>query len=152
MSALGHRRDQAAAEVLSLVEDAVDDRALKKAARRELHRLRSIGVQAPAAAARAAAPTTAQPPASLAIGEAWATDIDPSGARALWLLGERPLGGVWFAALLLNDLRGLPEMSLVDTTRKRYLARPRRQPPRRGYVGRACPVSTRCGWCAKRSI
>lgn len=119
VSALGHRRDQAAAEVLSLIEDAVDDRALKKAARRELHRLRSIGVQAPEAAARAAAPTTVQPPASLAIGEAWATDIDPSGARALWVVGERPLGGVWFAALLLNDLRGLPEMSLIDTTRKR---------------------------------
>jgi hypothetical protein len=39
----------------------------------------------------------------------------------VWLLGERPLGGVWFAALLLNDQRGLQDMNLVDTTRKRFL-------------------------------
>jgi hypothetical protein len=39
----------------------------------------------------------------------------------VWLLGERRLGGVWFAAVLLSELRGLQELSLVDTTRKRYL-------------------------------
>jgi len=54
------------------------------------------------------------------VTEAWATDIDPSGSRALWLLAERPLGGVWFAALLLNDVRCLQDLSLVDTTRKRF--------------------------------
>jgi len=55
------------------------------------------------------------------VSEAWATDIDPSGSRALWLFGARPLGGAWFAALLLNDQQGLLELSLVDTTRKRFL-------------------------------
>ena len=59
--------------------------------------------------------------ASVEVSEAWATDIDPSGSRAVWLLGERRLGGVWFAAVLLNELRGFQELSLVDTTRKRYL-------------------------------
>ena len=58
---------------------------------------------------------------TVAVSEAWATDIDPSGSRALWLLGERPLGGAWFAPLLLNDLKGVVELSLVDTTRKRFL-------------------------------
>jgi hypothetical protein len=119
VAALGHRRDPAAAEVLALIEGTVDDRSLKKAARRELHRLRSSGVQAPQPPSHAAEPTAVQPPTPLAISQAWATDVDPTGARALWVIGERPLGGVWFSALLLNDLRGLPELSLIDTTRKR---------------------------------
>jgi hypothetical protein len=55
------------------------------------------------------------------VSQAWATDIDPTGSRAIWLLGERPLGGVWFAAMLLSDQRGLVELNLVDTTRKRFL-------------------------------
>jgi hypothetical protein len=62
---------------------------------------------------------SAEPP--IEVTEAWATDIDPSGSRAVWLLGERRLGGVWFGAVLLNEVRGLQELSLVDTTRKRYL-------------------------------
>jgi hypothetical protein len=122
---LGRRREPAAAEVLALIDLVVEDRAVRKAARRELHRLRSIGVQAPetaplsAAAGQDAWPRAANAP--LPVSEAWATDIDPSGSRAVWLLGERPLGGVWFAALLLNDQRGLQDLSLIDTTRKRFL-------------------------------
>jgi hypothetical protein len=119
---LGHRREAAAAEVLGLVEAVVDDRALRKVARRELHRLRSSGIQTQASAVVAPPPdAVARPEPTLEITEAWATDIDASGARALWVLGERPLGGVWFGALLLNDMRGLVDLNLVDTTRKRYL-------------------------------
>jgi len=118
---LGHRREAAAADVLALVEQVVDDRALKKAARRELHRLRSSGIQTPPPAATAAEPPATRREPTLAVAQAWGTDIDPSGSRAVWLLGERPLGGVWFGAMLVNDLRGLLEMSLVDTTRKRFL-------------------------------
>ncbi len=120
IAALGHQRTSAAAEVLTLVADAAEDRALRKAARRELHRLRSVGVQAPEVARPVNAAPAYQEP-TVAVTEAWATDIDPSGARALWLIGERPLGGAWFAALLLNDLKGLVELSLVDTTRKRFM-------------------------------
>ncbi|HEX8966728.1 MAG TPA: hypothetical protein VF937_02540 [Chloroflexota bacterium] len=121
LSELGHRRDVAAAEILALVDQVVQDRALRKAARRELHRLRSVGVELPRPApiAPAPEPTVAQP-ASLAVSEAWATDIDPGGSRALWLVGDRPLGGVWFAALLLNDQRGLQDLNIVETTRKRF--------------------------------
>jgi hypothetical protein len=117
---LGHRREPAAAEVLGLVDLVVDDRALKKAARRELHRLRSMGIHVEQPVAATAAPSSVAE-ASIAVSEAWATDIDPSGSRALWLLGDRRLGGVWFAALLLNETRGVQELNLVDTTRKRYL-------------------------------
>jgi hypothetical protein len=120
--ALGHLRSEAAAQVLGLIDSVVGDRAVRKAARRELHRLRSAGVhlpEIPAAAIVEAAPQRAEE--RVQVTEAWATDIDPTGSRALWLLGERPLGGAWFAALLLNDLQGLAELSLVDTTRKRFL-------------------------------
>ena len=44
---LGHRHELAAAEVLALIDVVVDDRALRKAARREAHRLRSAGLDAP---------------------------------------------------------------------------------------------------------
>jgi hypothetical protein len=123
IAALGRRHQQSAAEVLALIDTVVEDRALRKAARRELHRLRSAGVRAPDAPLPVAptAPTPSQTEPTVAVSEAWATDIDPSGSRALWLLGERPLGGAWFAALLLNDLKGVVELSLVDTTRKRFL-------------------------------
>jgi hypothetical protein len=122
---LGERREVAAAEVLALVDLVVQDRSLRKSARRELHRLRSVGVRAqepqPSRAVVQIQSAAARTEASVPVSQAWVTDIDPSGSRALWLLGERPLGGVWFAALLLNDQRGLQDMNLVDTTRKRFL-------------------------------
>jgi hypothetical protein len=100
----------------------IDDRALKKAARRELHRLRSMGVSipepGPATVTEAKAGTAESP---TRVSEAWATDIDPTGSRVIWLLAERRLGGVWFAAALLSEVRGLRELSFVDTTRKRYV-------------------------------
>jgi hypothetical protein len=121
LQALGHRRDVTAAEVLLQVESVVDDRALRKMARRELHRLRSMGIEPPAVPETPAAVRTVDAaPRILAVTEAWGTDIDPSGGRALWLVADRPLGGIWFAALLLNDTRGLLELSLVETTRKRF--------------------------------
>jgi hypothetical protein len=124
IEALGRRRDTAAADVLAQVDEVVDDRALRKAARRELHRLRSAGVEVRNVAAGAPAADTSagsQPAAdTVTASQAWATDVDATGSRALWLLGERRLGGAWFASLLLNDQRGLQELSLVDTTRKRF--------------------------------
>jgi hypothetical protein len=122
IQALGHQREAAAAEILALVDDVVEDRALRKTARRELHRLRSMGVEPPVLTrpAQAEASVAETRPQTLEVSEAWATDIDPTGSRALWLLAERPLGGVWFAALLVNDQRGLQDMNLVDTTRKRF--------------------------------
>jgi hypothetical protein len=122
LEALGHTRDVAAAEILSLVDDVIEDRTLRKAARRELHRLRSMGVGPPARTLAQPQVPVAEHPHALPISEAWATDFDPSGSRALWLVAEKRLGGVWFSSLLLNDLQGLQEVSLVDTTRKRFLS------------------------------
>ena len=118
---LGGRREVAAAEVLALVDLVVEDRGLRKSARRELHRLRSVGVQAKAPQLSRPTPESQSAEVTIPVSQAWVTDIDPSGSRAVWLLGERRLGGVWFAALLLNDQRGIQDMNLVDTTRKRFL-------------------------------
>jgi hypothetical protein len=133
---LGHLREPAAAEVLTVVELVAPDRALKKAARRELHRLRSVGVSAPPREVAIAGPVAAEPPAlrRLDVSEALATDIDPGGSRALWLMAERPLGGVWFAPLLLSDSRGLIDMALVDTTRKRFLSEVETQRGRETWI------------------
>ncbi|MDQ3811329.1 MAG: hypothetical protein M3336_13665 [Chloroflexota bacterium] len=120
IASLGQRPEPAAAEVLSTIEQFVEDRALRKSARRELHRLRSRGIQPPPISVLRESSPTAGERTPVAVSEAWATDIDPSGSRGLWLLGERPLGGAWFAALLISDLTGLVELALVDTTRKRF--------------------------------
>jgi hypothetical protein len=118
---LGRTRETAAAEVLALLEQVVEDRGLRKAARRELHRLRSVGIEPPPPTATASAePEPSRAHAPLEPTDVWITEIDPSGTRALWLVADRALGGIWFAALLLNDVRGLQEMTLVDTTRKRF--------------------------------
>jgi len=121
LTALGHTRQPAAAEVLALVDLVVDDRGLRKAARRELHRLRSIGVEPPPVVPVTPEATPRREDDRLEVSEAWATDVDSTGSRALWLLAEKPLGGAWFAAALLNDQRGLAELNLFDTTRKRFL-------------------------------
>lgn len=126
ISALGRRREPAAAEALDLIDRLADGRAQRKAARRELHRLRSAGVQVPERPAEAPAPVPAAETAATGepnvhVTEAWGTDVDARGTRALWLLGERRLGGAWLAAMLLNDLEGLQELDLIDTTRKRFL-------------------------------
>lgn len=122
---IGRRRDAAAAEVLALIDVTVDDRAVRKAARRELHRLRSVGIAAPELATPvASAPSTPRAESAdvaVAVADARGTDIDPSGTRALWITGDRRLGGIWFGAILLNDLNGLEDMNLIDTTRKRYV-------------------------------
>ena len=121
IAALGQRREAAAAEVLDLIDQVVGARDLRKAARRELHRLRSAGVHLPepVAASPAIQPRHVQPRERIELSEAWATDIDPGGSRAVWLLAERALGGAWLAMPVLSDLQGLTELDLVDTTRKR---------------------------------
>jgi hypothetical protein len=122
ISTLGRRRESAAAEVLRLIDQVISERALRKAARRELHRLESLGIHAP----EAPPPTEAAPSVTpstgpqVALSEAWATDIDPAGSRAIWLMGEPPLGGAWLASMVLNDTEGLVDLSLIETTRKRY--------------------------------
>lgn len=114
-------RTAEAAGVLALVDVLIDDKAVRKAARRELHRLRSMGVDVPTVTPES---VTGEPEraaaAPSAIAQAHASDIDPTGSRAVWVIADRPLGGIWFGAVLVNDQTGLEDLNVIDTTRKRY--------------------------------
>ena len=121
ISALGQRRNEQSGAVLGLMAAVAAHKAIRKAARRELHRLRSVGVKVPEVEFTVAEPPAHFEPPRLVSGEVWATPFDPSGSRALWLLADRPLGGAWLAGLILNDVKGLLELKLIDTTRKRFL-------------------------------
>ncbi|MBV9356279.1 MAG: hypothetical protein JO023_12220 [Chloroflexi bacterium] len=120
LDTLGHTHTPAAAEVLVVADAVLADRALRKQARRELHRLRAAGVPLPEASSIVTAPARSEPVGpEVDFTEAWATAIDSDGSRRLWLIGSRPLGGVWLVDLLLNDRSGMQDLQLVDTTRKR---------------------------------
>ncbi len=117
---LGRVRDPSAAAALTAIDALATQRSLRKAARRELHRLRAVGVEAPRVDLPPA-PAETVPTAQVRQVESWATSFDSTGTRALWLLGDRPLGGAWLAAAVANDLDGLLDVDLLDTTRKKAL-------------------------------
>jgi hypothetical protein len=120
IEALGGSRDEAAGQVLAAVAGAAPDREQRKAARRALHRLRSTGlavtVPIPAEPAQpASAPFEAAPPT-----RALVTPADGIGSRLLFLLIERPLGGMTTFSLAINDVVGLKGIMIEETTRRRF--------------------------------
>lgn len=124
LEALGRSRNAAAAPIVSAVAEGRGGapRELRKAARRELHRLRAVGIEAPRpSAARPSPAPTAERPAALV--EAWASSSDGVGSRALWATLERPFGGVYGVAMVLNDIVGMKDCTVEETTRKRFTAR-----------------------------
>jgi hypothetical protein len=87
LAQLGHHRSAAAAEVLGLVEVVIDDRATKKAARRECIVSARWGSAVPPPVQATVEPVAAVSEAQVEVSEAWATDIDPSGSRAVHVDG-----------------------------------------------------------------
>lgn len=119
VEALGGERSDAAARVLSTLAAEAPDRELRKAARRGLHRLRAVGLSVDIPApSTAPAPTAA--PELPRLADAHATTADGVGSRALWLVLERPLGGLAVFGLLLNDLVGMKDCTFRETTRKKF--------------------------------
>ena len=123
LDALGHSRNAAAAPILSAVAEGGGNasKELRKAARRELHRLRAVGIEVPRAARSPTVSPFAERPAELV--EAWATASDGVGSRVLWLTAERATGGVYGVGLVLNDIVGMKGCSVDETTRRRFAAR-----------------------------
>ncbi|HZR99126.1 MAG TPA: hypothetical protein VFE37_10490 [Chloroflexota bacterium] len=123
VSELGALADPAAATALARLDESVPDKERRKAARRALFRLRSQGVQPlpEAPSARAAPATVLQPRATLY--RAVASQIDGLGSRGLSLYADRPLGGAYLFSVLLNDLAGMKDFFVRDSTRKRLAAR-----------------------------
>ena len=117
VDALGDVRSQAAANALDEIARSAPDRTVQKAARRSLYRLASQGIQ-PDAQAPAAPATIVSREATLY--RAVASAYDGTGTRTIWFAAERPLGSIYAVYLVVNDLNGLVEMNVRDTTRKRF--------------------------------
>ncbi len=90
---------------------------MKKAARRSLYRLASQGIK-PEKVAETTTATVGSRAAT--IYRVIASAYDGSGSRAIWFGAERPLGGIYLIAVMLNDLEGLVDVTVRDTTRKRF--------------------------------
>jgi hypothetical protein len=137
LAALGRSREPGAGPILVAVAEGSAPKELRKEARRELHRLRALGLDVPR-------PTPPQPPSptverQVELVEAWATMADGVGTRAMWLVAERPLGGVYVAGLALNEIVGMKACTIDDTTRKRANERLARWKERSGVAWAEIP-------------
>jgi hypothetical protein len=117
---LGGSRDEAAGPILAALATSAPDREQRKSARRALHRLRSSGVAL-------ALPVPVEPPtppvAPVEFNPPTRALVSPSdgvGSRLLWLLIERPLGGMTTFSLAINDVVGLKNVLIEETTRRRF--------------------------------
>ena len=123
VDALGATRSAEAVPVLTAAAAQGTDKELRKAARRALHRLQSVGVAVapPPPAPEPARPAVQQP----RLTEVQATAPDGLGSRVLWLRFERPYRGVLSYALVLNDVVGVKDCAFEETTRRRMTERMR---------------------------
>jgi len=118
LRALVKRDGAAAGALLRQLAAEGQPKLVRKAARRALYRLD------PAAAG--VAPASGKPPTPIVrreaerVVQAWASSIDGTGARGLWLLVEGGLGGgLRLCSLLLSDTLGLVDAAGGPVTRKR---------------------------------
>lgn len=114
--AMGKVPDPEAARLLTRLAETTSSKAVRKAAKRSLHRLQSMGVAAepePVAAPEQPAKTTS-------ITRAIVTSMDGAGNRLIWLIADRALGGVRLLSLLVNDETGIEEVVETDVTRQDF--------------------------------
>jgi hypothetical protein len=107
---------ESAGPVLALSPESLPKPA-RKALRRALHRLRSRGIEVPAAPA--AATVAKLPPMDEAIEEARVTGLDPHGARIIYLATDRAGGGVRLFQVVIDDERGVLELEVFEAGRAR---------------------------------
>jgi hypothetical protein len=118
---LGAVPEPAAAAALAHLGDTLAAKDLRKEARRALFHLRSQGVVPPAETAVARpAPSVLQP--RVTFYQVLASNADGLGSRALALFADRPLGGAYLFNVLLNDLAGMKDFVVRDSTRKKLSA------------------------------
>ena len=114
-----------AADALEAAESRAATKAVRTAARRGLYRLRQAGVDRPPAV-----PPPAPTP-RIELGEAWASAVDGTGGRGLWLTLAGPYGERTLLAAVLSDETGLIDFSSGAIPKKRVEERlhalPRRE-------------------------
>ena len=101
-----------AAQALEAAEGRAATKPVRTAARRALYRLRQAGVDRPVAVS---SPT----PRRIALGDAWASAIDGTGGRGLWLTLAGPYGERTLLAAVLSDELGLVVFSTGAMPKKR---------------------------------
>jgi hypothetical protein len=100
-----------AAEALETGETRAATKAVRTAARRALYRLRQAGIE------RRGAGPPAKP--RIGLGEAWASAVDGTGGRGLWLTLAGPYGERTLLAGVLSDETGLVDFSSGVVPKKR---------------------------------
>ena len=117
VEALGSTREASAAQALEELVGSTHDRLLQKAARRSLYRLRSQGIRVESEEVRAPATVGSR---AATIYRVVGSAFDGAGTRSIWFAADRPLGGIYMLAVAINDLRGMIDLAVRDTTRKRF--------------------------------
>ncbi len=122
LAALAALRDPGAAAALARLGDTLTDRDLRKEARRALFHLRSQGISPPPTplVSSRVAPTA---PARATLYRALGSSIDGIGSRIVTFFADRPLGGTYQFVFLLNDLVGMKDFYVLESTRKKLAAR-----------------------------
>jgi hypothetical protein len=126
-AAAGRIASPDAARLLAEMETGASG-ALRREIRRALFKLRQQGIEVPPAAPESAAPASADSPVSAVI-----SPVDPEGARLVWLIRDRPQGGVSRLQGLTSESEGLVGAHLTHLSR-RELREERSQIERRSTV------------------
>lgn len=113
---LGAINDPSAAAALRQLASTAPVPGVRKAARRSLHRLASLGIQPPP---ETEAPPRAAPRAEWSPFKTLASPIDGAGNRAMWL-GLNRGGDTELVALVLSDRLGIVDFFATDMTRSSF--------------------------------
>jgi hypothetical protein len=117
-SALATLTHPEAAAMLAAAEAQAPDKTVRTAIRRALYRLRQAGVAAPAGPRPPRPGADAPSPA-----EVWASAVDGTGSRGLWIVFESPLGERTLFSALVNDTAGILDFAAGPVAKKHLAAR-----------------------------
>jgi hypothetical protein len=117
VEALGSIRDTAAAAALQRVSVDASDNALRKAARRALHRLASRGINPPPTETKVVVAGRRRGHAP--VYGSYASFIDGAGHRAIWMALESG-GGLDLVTALISDTSGILDTRVYETDRASF--------------------------------
>jgi hypothetical protein len=106
-----------AAALLTQIAAKTEAKALQKAARRALYRLKTMGVDTERVLPQEPRKSVLEVP-KLPIVAALTSQIDFEGNRALYLARRRPFSGLVFVSLIINDQRGVLDCNIFPVTKK----------------------------------
>ncbi len=115
---LGDVRAPLAASALDRLSASSPDPSVRKAARRELHRLASLGITL-AAAPPQQAPTREAPRAVWPVYRALASPVDGAGNRGIWFAFRRG-ADIDLVSLLVSDQAGIKDVATMEMSEPRF--------------------------------